>query len=90
MIETTVGYVFIFLGSLFALIAAIGVYRLPGLLMKLHAATKAATLGVGCVLIGVILIAKDYSHMTEMFLLILFIAITSPISAHLLAKQWQQ
>ena len=41
------------IGSIFVLIASIGLYRLPGLYLKMHAATKAGTLGSGLELLGV-------------------------------------
>ena len=75
-------------GAIFALIAAIGLLRLPGLYLKMHAATKAGTLGSGMILLGVALQMKTAHNITQIILLILFIAITNPISAHLIAKTW--
>ena len=40
------------LGSLFALVGAIGLYRLPDFFTRLHGPTKATTLGVGGTLIA--------------------------------------
>lgn len=74
------------IGSIFVLIASIGLYRLPGLYLKMHAATKAGTLGSGLVLLGVAMQIGNIYTMTEVALLILFISITNPISAHLIAK----
>ena len=76
------------IGAIFALIAAIGLWRLPGLYLKMHAATKAGTLGSGLILLGVCLQMKTAHNITQIILLILFIAITNPISAHLIAKTW--
>jgi multicomponent Na+:H+ antiporter subunit G len=81
-----IGNLLILLGALFACIAALGVYRFSGLYMKMHAATKAGTLGCSLVLIGVALQFRNLHTITEVILLILFIGITNPISAHLLAK----
>lgn len=78
--------IFILLGALFMFIAALGVWRLPDLYMKLHGATKAGTLGCGLILFGVGLQIKDLHSFTEIVLLIVFIALTNPISAHLLGK----
>lgn len=43
---------FLLLGSLFALIGAIGLYRLPDFYTRLHGPTKATTLGVGGMVIA--------------------------------------
>ncbi len=74
------------IGSLFILIAAIGIWRMPDLLMRMHAATKAGTLGAGLVLIGVVFYFQKWSVTIEALLTILFIFITAPIASHLLAR----
>ena len=38
------------IGSIFCLVAAVGMLRLPDTLIRMHAATKAGTLGAGCIL----------------------------------------
>lgn len=68
------------------LVAAIGVWRFDDLFLKMHAATKAGTLGAGLTLLGVGLALKDLHGITEIILLIFFIALTNPISAHLIAR----
>ena len=40
----------ILVGAFFLLVGAVGLYRLPDFYMRLHAPTKASTLGVGGVL----------------------------------------
>jgi len=74
------------IGSLFILVAAIGVLRMPDLLMRMHAATKAGTLGTGLILIGVMFYFEKWSVTIEAILTILFIYITAPIASHLLAR----
>ena len=64
----------ILIGSVFILIAAIGVIRLPGVYQKMHAATKVGTLGCGCILLGVSMALKNIHGSTEALLLIFFIA----------------
>lgn len=44
---------FISIGVIFIAVAAIGLFRLPDLYTRAHAASKSATLGVMSVLIGV-------------------------------------
>ncbi len=85
MIEL-IGNLLILCGSIFIFIAALGLWRLPSLYLKMHAATKAGTLGCGLILLGVGIQLKNFHSLTEIILLILFIAITNPISTHLIAK----
>ncbi len=73
-------------GSIFMCIAALGLWRFNDLYLKMHAATKAGTLGCGLILLGVGLRIKNLHSITEIFLLIAFIAITNPISAHMIGK----
>ena len=76
-------------GILFSLIAAIGLLRFDELFLKMHAATKVGTLGTGCTLLGVALQLQTPHALTEAALLVLFIAITNPISAHLIGKTYR-
>ena len=75
-------------GGTVALIGAIGLVKLPGLFTRLHAATKASTLGVGGVMLGALLYFSatgDGISLREL-LLMLFLFITAPVSAHLVAR----
>lgn len=74
------------IGSLFILIAAIGILRMPDMLMRMHAATKAGTLGAGLILIGVMFHFQKWTVSIEAVLTIIFIFITAPIASHLLAR----
>jgi multicomponent K+:H+ antiporter subunit G len=75
-------------GGAFALVGAIGLVRLRDLYMRLHAPTKASTLGVG----GALLASMLYFGWTGQRLVIhellitVFVFLTAPISAHLLVK----
>ena len=44
--------VFLLIGAFFTLVGSIGLIRLPDFFMRLHAPTKASTLGVGGVLLA--------------------------------------
>lgn len=75
-------------GGLFALVGAIGLVRLRTLLMRIHAPTKASTLGVG----GALLASMLYFGWTGQrvviheLLITVFVFLTAPIAAHLLLK----
>jgi multicomponent Na+:H+ antiporter subunit G len=76
----------LFGGSFFVLVAAIGVVRLPDLLMKMHASTKAGTLGAGLVLLAVAFAFGETSVTTRVLAAIIFLLITAPIAAHLIGR----
>lgn len=73
-------------GSLFALIGSWGLARLPAFLMRLHAPTKVSTLGVGCVLLASLLAGLTVGAAPRQLLITLFVFVTAPIAAHVLAK----
>ena len=76
------------LGSAFLLIGAVGLYRLPDFFMRLHGPTKATTLGVGGVVVAsLVFFSADADGLSLHELLIsLFLFISAPVSAYMLAK----
>lgn len=77
-------------GSSFALIASIGLLRLPDVFTRMHAASKAGTVGSGLLLLAAGLHASDLSILSRALAGFLFFILTAPISAHLLAKAAHQ
>ncbi|MFN3297338.1 Na+/H+ antiporter subunit G [Caldimonas sp.] len=74
-------------GGVFALVGAIGMLRFPDFYMRLHAPTKATTLGVGGVLVASM--ASNWAegrYSLHELLITLFLFVTAPVSANLLAK----
>ena len=78
---------FLLLGSAFVLVGGIGLARLPDFFMRLHAPTKATTLGVGGMLIASMahFVSLGATSLHEL-LITLFLFVTAPVSAHMLAK----
>ena len=74
------------LGALFALLAAIGLVRMPDLYLRISVTTKAATLGIGLLLIGSAIYFKDVSITTRVLAIIFFILLTAPVGAHLIGR----
>jgi multicomponent Na+:H+ antiporter subunit G len=81
-----IAHLFLLVGSLFVLVAALGLLRLPDLLMRMHAATKAGTLGAGLLLVGVAVSTPDPSVMARALATFVFLLLTAPIAAHLIAR----
>lgn len=73
-------------GSLFILTAAIGLIRLPDVYTRMHAASKAGTMGSCVLLLALAVSSADWSISTRALAGIVFFLITVPISAHLLAR----
>lgn len=78
---------FLVVGAFFLLVGAVGLARLPDFFMRLHSPTKASTLGVGGMLIAAMLWSWGRGEFGLHELLItLFVFMTAPVSANLLAK----
>ena len=73
-------------GTFFMVVASIGLLRLPDLYTRMHAITKAGTLGVGLVLTGVAVHFADISTITRAVAVILFVLLTAPVSAHMIGR----
>jgi multicomponent K+:H+ antiporter subunit G len=81
--------IFLLTGGVFILVGSIGLVRLPDFFMRLHAPTKATTLGMGGLLIAsmILFTLREPGHISVHELLItLFLFITAPVSAHMMAK----
>ncbi len=76
---------FLGVGLFFMLVAALGVLRMPDLYTRMHAATKASTLGISGIALAALVYLGDYTATTRVILIILFFFITAPVGAHALA-----
>ena len=80
--------VFLVISGIFGLVGSFGLIKLPDPMMRLHAPTKATTLGVGGALIASMLYAYfevgQFSFHELMIALFLFL--TAPITGHFIAK----
>ncbi|KQV63806.1 monovalent cation/H(+) antiporter subunit G [Rhizobium sp. Root1220] len=89
MISYAVAIVVSFLllaGSLFALVAAIGIVRLPDLYTRMHAASKAGTVGSGLLLLAAGIGSGEVAALIRALAGFVFFLLTAPVAAHLLAK----
>jgi len=76
----------ILVGAAFTLVAAVGVIRLPDFYSRMHAASKAGTVGSGVLLIALALYIGDASVALRALAGVVFFLLTAPISAHLLSR----
>jgi len=73
-------------GTLFVFVAGLGVLRLPDVYMRLHASTKAGTLGVALNAAGLVAFYPDLGVLTRAVALVLFLLLTAPIAAHMIGR----
>lgn len=78
--------IFIIVGTAFIFVASVGVVRMPDLMMRIHAATKAGVLGAGLLAIGVMILYPEVGVWTRAIALILFAILTSPVAAHMIGR----
>lgn len=78
----------IVLGGAFVLVGSWGLVRLPSLMERLHGPTKASTLGLGAMLIGSVVYFQfvQGEWTTHELLVSLFLFVTAPIAANMIAK----
>jgi multicomponent Na+:H+ antiporter subunit G len=73
-------------GAFFAFLAAVGILRLPDFFSRMQASTKAQTLGLMGILTALAFHFQDLSVTTRAVLVLMFVFITSPIAAHMIAR----
>ncbi|OGW74731.1 MAG: Na+/H+ antiporter subunit G [Omnitrophica bacterium RBG_13_46_9] len=84
--SSVIGIVFIAVGLAFDLFGCIGLVRLPDVYNRLQAATKCVTLGTCSILFGTFLVVGFTSPGIKSLLCIIFLVLTSPVSAHAIAR----
>ena len=73
-------------GAFFALLAAVGVLRMPDVFTRMQSSTKASTLGLGCLLLGLALLHPNAAFVIRAGSIVAFVMLTTPGSAHVLAR----
>ena len=82
-----VALVCLVIGGAFALIGSLGLLRFDDILSRLHGPTKATTLGVGGVAVGsMAAFASTGTPTVHELLVVFFLFLTAPVSAHLIAR----
>ena len=86
MTSAVVASALVVIGAAFSLIAAVGLWRMPDVFSRMHAATKAGTVGAGLMLAGVAVSANDAAQVVRALALIGFLLVTAPVGAHLVGR----
>lgn len=89
MIDAAQNYlagILLVIGAAFSLTASVGILRLPDIYSRMHAASKAGTLGSGLMLIALAVFSGDVGTVTRALAGVVFFLLTAPVAAHLLAR----
>lgn len=76
----------ILLGAFFAFIAGLGILRLPDVLIRMHASTKAGTLGSGLIMAAVAVGYGTIPVIALVVAIIVFLLLTAPVAAHMIGR----
>jgi multicomponent Na+:H+ antiporter subunit G len=79
-------WIFVVAGSAFLVVGAIGILRMPDFYSRIHPAGITDTMGAWLVLVGLVFASHSWLVTVKLFMLLLFLAITSPLAGHALAK----
>ena len=85
MMEWIIAIVLLF-GSFFSLLTSISLVRLPDFYTRIQALTKASTFGLGLILTALILFFDDIVVTPKALLIVFFVFLTNPVSAHMLGR----
>ena len=86
MTRQLLGEIALLAGSLLILLAAIGVLRFPDALTRMHALSKASTLGVSIALLGAAVARTNINDVTSLLFATVLQAATNPVSSTLLMQ----
>ena len=73
-------------GGLFGFVAAVGMLRLPDTITRMHASTKAGTLGAGLIMAAVALHFMQVGITLRAGAAILFLLLTAPVATHVIGR----
>ena len=85
MVDYLTGLLMLF-GSIFCLVASVGIVRLPDALTRMHAATKTGTLGTGLLIIAEALFYRQLGISLRAATVIALVLLTAPVAAHLIGR----
>lgn len=85
-VADVISSVFLLTGSAFCLVAAIGLQRFDDVFARMHAATKAVTLGLLLICVGAAIHVPTAGDRTKLLLVAGLQLITAPVGAHMLGR----
>jgi multicomponent Na+:H+ antiporter subunit G len=73
-------------GATLALLAGVGVLRMPDVFTRMQASTKASTLGLGCLLAAMVIRHPEMSFVVRAVSISAFMMLTAAVAAHVIAR----
>lgn len=86
MVLFGLSWVLLTVGSVFVVIGAIGIVRMPDIYTRLHAASLIETIGAGAILIGLMLQAGLTLVTLKLVMVLLVFIFTAPVATHAVAQ----
>jgi len=74
------------IGTLSILLAAVGIVRMPDIYLRISVTTKAATMGIGLILIGAAMYFNELGITSRVIAIIFFMLLTAPVGAHMIGR----
>jgi multicomponent Na+:H+ antiporter subunit G len=74
------------IGTLAILLAAVGLIRMPDIYLRISVTTKAATLGIGLLLVGAAMYFNELGITSRVIAIIIFTLLTAPVGAHMIGR----
>ena len=74
------------LGVAFCVLSAVGVLRMPDVYIRLQVASKASSLGIALLMLGVALHFGELSVTIRALLVVVFLFLTAPVTAHVIGR----
>jgi len=86
LLADVISWACIVVGSVFAVIGAVGILRLPDVFSRMHGAGIIDTLGAGLILVGLMFQAGFSLVTVKLILIVVFVLYTGPTATHALAR----
>ncbi|MCC5858365.1 MAG: monovalent cation/H(+) antiporter subunit G [Ectothiorhodospiraceae bacterium] len=77
---------FLLVGAGFVLIGALGVVRMPDLMLRMHTTTKAGALGGGLIAVAAAFHFPETGVIVRSVAILAFVVLTAPIAAHIIGR----
>lgn len=82
----SIAAVILLIGAVFVAIGALGAVRMPDLMLRMHATTKAGILGGGLIAIAAGTFFNDGEVLVRALAILAFLILTGPVAAHMIAR----
>jgi len=73
-------------GTAFGVLSAVGILRMPDVYIRLQVASKASSLGIALLMLGVAAHFSDLSVTVRALLVVVFLFLTAPVAAHVIGR----